>query len=299
MLTCHKNICIPPEGPFATMLFPRYSELTDWNSENKAAFLDDVLAVEKMENWKLDSPSIRREFIGRACENFGQAVSGIYDLYRSRTDPEATRWGDKSGTVPLHSLAGVCEQLGEFRMIHIVRDGRDVLCSYRGTKGISHKYAPNLSTNPVVVGREWNQRVLALDTLIEKLGREKSLCVRYEDLVSHPQENLERICQFLGEAFDERMTRFGEENARKELEPQSFLQWKSKTTEPPTNSRVGRWKKELTRQETAEFEMAATEGLRRFGYALSNGKPGPGLRFRVFCSEMKYQLGRVLRRLKG
>ncbi len=269
MLTCHPDICIPPEGPFATVLYPQYGNETRWDSATRSAFFDSMLKVPKMENWGLNTDAARREFMESDYKNFGHVVASVYNIFRQTRDATATRWGDKSGTVSLSKLQGVCEQLEECQLIHIVRDGRDVLCSYRGANGIDHVYAPNLPTTPVEAGLQWGRRVNAIDSTLTRIGKQKCCSVRYEDLVDDPSGTLAGLCEFLKEPFVEDMVHFGKMNTQQDLEPAGFLQWKSKTTEPVTNSQVGRWRRELSETEIAEFELVAAKTLKRFGYPLS------------------------------
>ena len=55
--------------------------------------------------------------------------------------------------------------------IHIIRDGRNVACSYRdiNRKKISDPYAPKLPDNIIDIAKEWNNNINILlnDTLIE------------------------------------------------------------------------------------------------------------------------------------
>lgn len=298
MLTCHPKICIPPEGPFATLLLTKYQQEANWTDARKEEFFDEVLKSQKIHNWRIDSSECREFFLGQKIENYSHAVSGIYDCYRAFHDPEAARWGDKSGTVNLKRFKQLCRSLHDRKFVHIVRDGRDVFCSYRGVAGIEHRHSPNLPTCPLQAAAQWSKRVNAIDHLLNQFESNCSLTIRYEDLVNNQEDTLRKICEFVEEPFSADMMRFAEINAKKELEPKEFLKWKSKTVEPVTTSQVERWKKELEPDEIAAFELIAKNVLEKFNYQVSNHKTTLGWRMRNFQFQGKLVAKRVLSKLK-
>lgn len=299
MLTCHSEICIPPEGPFGTSLVPRYGSERDWSDEKISEFVKAVLGWEKSENWKLEEQALVHYLRTLSIETYGQAVSGVYQFYMSVNEPDAVHWGDKSGTVSLRYLGELCAQLPDCRFVHIVRDGRDVLCSYRGANGKSGPHAPKLPEDPFDAAWQWSGRVNSIDSFLKQFETHRVHVVRYEDLTSNPQKYLSQVCEFLNLDFEPAMLEFGKRNAELELEPKSFLQWKSKTTEAVSDSQVERWKQELTLSEIRKFELIAGPTLARFGYQRESESTPLGIRclgWKRLC-QRKYSsvLNRVFR----
>ncbi len=56
-------------------------------------------------------------------------------------------------------------------------------------------------------------------------------------------------------------------NMEQELEPKEFLKWKENTLKEPMENVVGKYTKELTRQEAEIFLNIAGEVLKRYGYS--------------------------------
>ncbi|MEE2987827.1 MAG: sulfotransferase, partial [Nitrospinota bacterium] len=52
MLTCHPNICIPPESGFMIDLYKTYYRC-QVDSKSLQNFITDVLSSQKMETWKI------------------------------------------------------------------------------------------------------------------------------------------------------------------------------------------------------------------------------------------------------
>ena len=66
MLTCHSNISIPPEGPFATQLMGKYGDDRDWSPDRTEQFARDVLNSAKIDYWKLDLDSLMFQTDGKS-----------------------------------------------------------------------------------------------------------------------------------------------------------------------------------------------------------------------------------------
>ena len=75
----------------------------------------------------------------------------------------------------------------ELKVIHLLRDGR----------GVAHTYIQNNGWSVEKSAIEWRRGVLAAEKLLARLDRGMWRQVRYEDLCSDPQAELEKLCVFL------------------------------------------------------------------------------------------------------
>lgn len=75
----------------------------------------------------------------------------------------------------------------EVKVIHLVRDGR----------GVAHTYIQDNGWSVEKSAFEWRRGVLAAEKLLARLDRGIWRQVRYEDLCSDPQAELEKLCVFL------------------------------------------------------------------------------------------------------
>ena len=95
--------------------------------------------------------------------------------------------------------------------------------------------------------------------------------IRYEHLIADPERTLRDVCAFVDLAFDPRMLRY-HETARQRLDEvttwvgpdgsvivtkEQHLENQRFTSLPPVAERVGRWRREMTSDEQAEFESVA------------------------------------------
>jgi hypothetical protein len=121
-------------------------------------------------------------------------LSMLYMHWASLVKPEATRWGDKT---PMNAAAlpDIAATYPKARFIHIYRDGFDVVVSYCKMGRYS---------DPEDAARRWLSASQACRAFL-KTNPARMIEMRYEDLVSSPEAELERACRFLDLSYDPSM----------------------------------------------------------------------------------------------
>ena len=269
MLTCHSNISIPPEGPFIVFLEPKYGKIDYFDDIMIESFVDDLLNVTKMEEWNLDRNRLIQRLKNGPRNSFFGVVDGVYREYMNTIGQVKKRWGDKSGSYTIRGLDFIKRSIPNAFFLHIVRDGRDVACSYRALQGVQGRYAPNLPTVPLEIAHQWKNNVNHIYQFLSEWPEAQQTEVRYEDLVTSTAPTLQKLCAKLGEEYEPSMLDFHHRNVEQSLEPKVYLGWKQKTLEKVTDLQVGRWREEMTKAEVRLFEVLAGGALRRHGYKLS------------------------------
>jgi len=135
------------------------------------------------------------------------------------------------------------------KLIHLVRDGRDVVCS----------------THPDAPDRFWvePQRWVAdVQAGVAYFDHPQVFTFRFEDLVSNFAETLEGLCEFLELSASQRMKAFPHYATL-----QSSNAWYESAYRPTMQS-IGKWQKETLSQRVEELMAIpdAQELLRRFHY---------------------------------
>lgn len=185
----------------------------------------------------------------------------------------ATLAGDKSPNDIsfLRMLVKTSDLTPDMKIIHIVRDIRDVMVSVNKTGWVSDLdlYFP----------RFWCSNNLYLNA-IKKHDVENYLFIRYEDLVKNPEQEITRITRFLGLEFEEEMLLPEKRHGRyKGLEVHKHLY------SSISDRSVGKYKKELDPVTLRNHETQAREALIAFGYASSRDFLG-GVRLRSLISKL-------------
>ena len=89
--------------------------------------------------------------------------------------------------------------------------------------------------------------------------------MHYEELVNSPKNELQSICDFLGEGYEPQMAR-PQQLAQTNIEPESFH---APLLNPPTKKQVGRWQREMEPADLRLFQNIAGELLQELGYPLA------------------------------
>jgi hypothetical protein len=152
--------------------------------------------------------------------------------------------------------------------IHIIRDGRDVACSYRvlSASKIDSQYAPRLPHDITEIALDWAGNIRSAIASFENNRWKNVHEIRYEDMVTDPAAELKKVCESINEEYDPCMLEYASQEKMNEHEPVEFLQWKSKTLEKPSFKDIGKYKSELTGEQIALFEATAGEILQRYNY---------------------------------
>jgi hypothetical protein len=190
-----------------------------------------------------------------ASDSQGAFVDAFARAYRERRG--RPRWAEKT-PLNVHSFAWVLERFPEARLVHVIRDGRDVVCSMRQhpeRRWVDGVEVKELRPQPVeAYMRRW---VRDTEAGIAMRGDPRYIEVRYEELVDDP----ERVLRGLVDALDEPWL------------PRLLVERTPKSGGPAhANSRistgsVGRWRQDLSADERAAVQRIGGELLARLGYA--------------------------------
>ena len=270
MLTCHPNIVVPPECGFAVWWYPKYDNLKNWINDETLIqqFLDDLMISKKIESWQINFPELFKYLITSKPQSYGDIVSSVYEWYGLNQGKNISIWGDKNN-FHIRYIHTIKEIFPDTKFLHIIRDGRDVACSYReiNRRQLNSQYSPVLPNNIEDIAIEWTNNISTVSNSFQKFDWENVLEILYEDLVYYPEKKLRIVCDWLGEEYSPDMLRFYILNQKEQLEPIEFLGWKEKTIQPLQTNQIGRYKHELSIKEIEIFESIAFNTLDRFGYS--------------------------------
>lgn len=268
MLNCHPEIVAPPECGFSHWLFHKYCNWSERNinSTELAIFAEDVLKCKKMETWQLDKDALVSLIEVRNPTSYSDLVDCVYLCYASKRE-KIKIIVDKNNYYIKH-LDDLVKIWNDAIFIHLVRDGRDVACSYLGVNSLStsSKYKPSLPSEIDEIASEWSTNVSNIHNFLTQLQPEKTITIRYEDLLEDTRKELTSICQKMNIKFSNSMLKYYFNRKEREIEPKATLDWKRKTLKRIDMQNIGRYKSELSLQEVSRFQHIATKELIRYGY---------------------------------
>ncbi len=253
MLNAHPRLGIPFESHFIpqfSRLIDRYGDLRA--RDNLARLLDDISNHRFVERGGLIQD---HEAVLDASEpSYAGLVDAIFSHAVARSGK--ARWGDKTPQY-VTEIDVLRDLFPDCKVIHVVRDGRDVALSLRNVSWGS-ACLPR-------VARDWAWKA----TLAHKMGallEGDYLEVRYEDLVLEPQASLRHICSFLGEDYDDSLLDY-HQDAREEM-PERSMEWHQNSVRSPDADKVFEWQRSMSLGDQLVFQDVAGSTLEVFGYEL-------------------------------
>jgi len=265
MLAAHPSIVIPPESEFIVKLYPKFGHIESFNIRNATYFLQAIhgVVINVEEQWEIDVNITAAEFIGK---NYAQVCALLYCNYMKKKNMSGYIWGDKNNCHGnyIDVLASI---FPKGRFIHLVRDGRACLNSYKNLNVSSkQKYAPLLSKDTRKVAKDWVNTVDRIDRHLKRyVSCHQHITIRYEDILSYPENKLKEVCEFLNIEFNPVMLEYYQENNKNNLEPKNFS-WKENTFKPLDPKKAHSWRFQLSDDDIALFDLISTTSLQRYGY---------------------------------
>lgn len=237
MLDAHPEIAFPPETHFLRTLVV----------SNKAVNRSDAIKMLEAHPFVsrvgIDSAALASGFPeNHRARNWHQAYRVLLDLVRLRSGKKLV--GDKDPK-NIEYLPLIKAVYSDARILHIVRDPRDVLLSRM--KADWSKERPILHH---VLAYRAQLRMGRYDG--SRLFGDRYMEIQYEKLIAEPETTLQRICAFLGVSYKPQMLEFHKSAAH--LVSGDEAQWKQNVTKPLLTANSGRWRQTLTRVRILQAE---------------------------------------------
>ncbi len=230
--------------------------LHDFNAE----FLDtDLHGV------KFDVEALAEAFLAEGRASVRDVVAGIFE-HNARGQGKS-RWGDKTPYYALH-LDTLLEWWPDARIIHLVRDGRDVALSLFGR---AHDFS---AYNIYYAAQYWQKYVDVCRAKGRTLPAGQYLELRYEDVLNDKDAAMRTVCAFLGEqppahdadalaAHPDLTRQMNNLHGRPSLSRRITRQMKTFKQD-----NQGKWRRALSRWQIRVFESEAGQTLADCGYPL-------------------------------
>ena len=255
MLNQHSVLFLPSEQYFLGNSIIKYQlyPFLLWRDLIKI-ITGELLPTTGSHTWAMDGSEVIKELFHLKDRSLQKVIDMIFRSYGIKMQSDFRIWGD---TTPLNTfyLPEVFSLFPEAKYVFLLRDGRDVMSSYK--KG-GEAFLGDLA-NPVNGAAHWNHSIEKYEWLKK---RTNVLLVRYEELVSDPQSVLSGICSYLDVDFETQMLDFHQDEAQSYMysEPQH-----ANIKKPISTASIGNWVEQLT-DEDQDAIMAINKNLVKYGY---------------------------------
>ncbi|MBY6186819.1 sulfotransferase [Marinobacter hydrocarbonoclasticus] len=199
-------------------------------------------------------------------------IDGVTEYSKSK--PSAGVIVEKS---PHHLcfIRRVSKEIEGSKFVVIVRDPRAIYSSLHKVPW-SHNSISRFCA-------EWNARQKYLnDALLDKGLKNKIHVIRYEDLLSNPKSEIEKVCNFLGVVYSDSMFNVAESN----IVPSWEREWKDNVNKPIDKSKIDSYKDKLSASEIDKITKLCSMGMESFGYIGSNSHEKKSLYMRILESKL-------------
>jgi hypothetical protein len=250
MLNSHSRIAVPFESAFLCQ-YPNLAQYGDLKNKSNAEKLLQALAEEPLtkKGKIIQEPEA---ILAEPIETYNDLLTAVFQQYARRRGK--VRWGVKTPWY-VTEIDQIWRLFPHCKIIHLIRDGRDVALSYRRVSwGSSH--TPR-------VAADWRWKVMLGHKMGEMIWA-SYLEVHYEDLVRSPEATLSKVCAFLGEQYEAQMLHYHQDGAHEM--PSESLQWHRTSVSAPDETKVLAWKREMPLADQILFDEIAGDALEQFGY---------------------------------
>jgi len=256
ILNAHSKIAIPEEGTF---WMPLLREQRGHFAENISTtrlqgYLRYIRINDQFKVWEMNDDDIFEELEATEKISLPELMTCFYRKYAERHNKSG--WGDKTPSF-FRMVSDLKVLFPRAKFIHIVRDGRDAYLSLRKReKG---------RKNSAVAAYEWSYKIQKVRDEFSALADDRHFEVRYESMVSDPENSARQICDFLGLEFEPEMLDFWKVSEKFIGDHHSDLIF-----QPVSAKSTGNWTSGLSRKEVLYFEYFASHWLTEFDYTIQN-----------------------------
>jgi hypothetical protein len=281
-LNAHPNIAIPEEVVYFNSVMAGVP-IEQWqrpplSTEAYASFVSSFLQDRCEALDGIDRVRLKKEILEGGEPDFRRPYRTVLEAWARHHGK--SRWGEKTPGNLFYADV-LLAMFPDAKFIHVVRDPRAGVSSMMGTT-----FFPNdIVFNAMSRHKFMTEGRRLLEQAVPAAQR---MTLRYEDLVTEPEEIVSVLCDFLEEEFDPEMLAFYKESSRymKEEAANSFNQ---AATKPISSDRLDAWKKRLSQDAIAKIESVCRQEMEEFGYRAAGGRLRLEDRFELAAKRMYWQ----------
>lgn len=265
ILDAHHAVAITPESHFFRLFCRRPRMATAALSRDAAeSLVTETLDASGFKDCGF-SPEEKAEISKRALEQEPVTRATIFNLVLDfyRIKQKASVVGEKT---PDHFsfIDSILRTDPSARLLFVFRDPRDVSLSLQAT--------PFAQAGALFHAMKWQRCYDTYRDWQKKLGTQRILLLKYEDLLTSLDSQIERMCRFLGVDVDPQMKAWHEQPVK--IFDRERETWKGNALGPLKARNFGKWKEIMSPEENYIFRVFAGRGMKDLSYELELPRDG-------------------------
>lgn len=263
ILNASNQIYFPYESDFIARAYPVYQEAKNLEDHDYKNISNLFLLCSQPQGWGMSADYIFSKLCEHSPQSFAEVYSVICQAFHQKEGTEKLFWGIKA-PVLIASLFRINVVCPDAKIVHLVRDGRDVYLSYRRIhKQSPVKFGPKGTIQNALY---WVDGLRRVEEFIQLNSRQKIYELRYRDLISSPTSELSNLCAYLGiDYLPEMQQNFGD----RQLTPKNLQQSIHQNINSGlVASNSQKYLTQMSRREKMQYELIAAPYLIKYGYQL-------------------------------
>ena len=291
MLNVHPNVISTFEEPFAYNLYPKYKKIKIWTSETIQTFCYDFyLFSEGKLAFQFGTKKDLETILEVHKQNLTSEIAiklAYLCFFPNKDKSNITTIVDKQ-LIFYYYLEKVAAYYPQSKFIILHRDPRDqAVARYAMLK------KENQAQSYYRIASQWNFVYTKLTQLKTKIGSNRFIELKYEDLVANPEVELRKICFFMNILFEEDMLHYDEkinkEVAKTNLNAATLNEitlFHGGLRQKPNTHKIGYWRTQLKPQEANLIWTICGELAQSIGYKTQPEFKTEPLAFKNYISQL-------------
>lgn len=265
ILNASEQIYIPYESDFIARAYPYYSDLQQFTEDDYRHIFKIFQSSAKQNGWGMSEEYVIRELKERSPQTFAEVNAVIYQAFHKQEQTENLAWGIKA-PVLIASLKRITKVCPQSKIVHLIRDGRDVYLSYKKIHETSKvKFGPKSVLQNALY---WVDGLRRIEEFKSLSPHSQLYELRYEDLINNPDNSLRQLCQFLSIEYQPSMhENFNSLERNNKVVPDSFKATIHKKVHGGLDAtNTHKYLSAMSRWERIKFEFVAAPYLTKYDY---------------------------------
>lgn len=260
ILNASQQIYFPYESDFIARAYPFYQQEQNFSRPNYQEIVKFFRETSQPKGWGMTEEYLLSFLKERAPQTLRDINTIICEAYHQKQGTEDLMWGIKA-PVLIASIDRILAVYPEAKIIHIVRDGRDVCLSYKSVHEKSKvKFGPQgVFANALY----W------VDGLrqVERFHQHQVYEFRYEDLLKNAEYELKNLCDFLAIEYDPSMHNdFYSQKDNEVILPERLMKIHDRVQGNLDPKNTQKYLTKMSKVDRFIFELIAVPYLKKYQY---------------------------------
>lgn len=265
ILNASEQIYIPYESDFIARAYPHYQHQKQFSEADYRHIFNIFQLSAKQEGWGMSEDYVVGKLLEKSPQTFAEVNAVIYESFHQQEKTENLAWGIKA-PVLIASLDRIQQVCPQAKIVHLIRDGRDVYLSYKKVHETSQiKFGPKRVIENALY---WIDGLRRVEDFKSDSSSEQIYELRYEDLLNDPVNSLQQLCRFLGIEYRSSMhENFNSLERNQKVVPDSFKTTIHQKVHGGLDAKnTHKYLSAMSRWEQIKFESIAAPYLKKYGY---------------------------------